>query len=395
MARILVISPTPSHPQDAGNRARIFSLLYTLKSAGHLVYFTFVKMEAGDETRMAIEWDGVFTIPYRWPSFIRKRLWDGWMRLLRQQKVLPYKIDDWYRPQISERLADIRDQVNPDVVLVEYCFFSKAFECFGDQTLKILDTHDILGGRQQLFFDRGLTPQWFYTTAEEEKKGLDRADIVLAIQERETEYFAQLTNRPVLTVGHLAHIPEVGNGPHEPAACRLLFVGSANQINVDALSWFVEKVFPTVRQEMPGIELEVAGACANSFHTSEGVVLTGPVSDLAPLYRRATAVINPVRFGTGLKIKSIEALANELPLITTRAGASGLEAWQGRAFIVADTAGEFTEAIRRIWASPELRSEMAEQARILISDYNRKVTVPLLKAIDDRIQSETNPAVSA
>ncbi len=312
-------------------------------------------------------------------------------RFLRQQKVLPYKIDDWYSPHISERLADIRDQVNPDVVLLEYCYLSKAFECFGKHTLKILDTHDILGDRQKLFFDQGLSPQWFYTTVAEETKGLDRADIILAIQEREGEYFAGLTSRPVLTVGHLAHIPEENDAPAETAALRLLFVGSANQINVDALSWFVEEIFPALRQEITGIELEVAGACATGFHAAEGLVLTGPVADLAPLYRRATAVINPVRFGTGLKIKSIEALAHGRPLITTTAGTSGLEAWQGRAFVVADNAAEFIEAIRQVWASSELRAEMVGQARIMINDYNRKAAVPLLKAIDDGKTAEHSP----
>jgi len=385
MANILVISPTPSHPQNAGNRARIFSLLTSLKFAGHRVHFVFVKMEEGDGVQMAREWDGYFEIPFKLPRMWRKRILEKWAGLFRLHKVVPFKIDDWYDPRISSYLKEIRDRVKPDVVLVEYTYLSKAFKCFGNQYLKILDTHDILGDRLQLFFALGLRPDFFYTTPAEEKKGLDRADIILAIQDNETKYFQQFTSKTVLTVGHLATIPEAADEKIDFNAPRLLFIGSVNQPNLHGLSWFIKDVLPLVRNKIPGIELEIVGACAGSFQATEGVILTGPVSDLGPIYRRAAVVINPVRFGTGLKIKTIEALAHGRPLVTTSAGASGLESWRGRAFIVAESADKFAEEIMLLWMNQERRLQLSSEARRLVHEYNQNIFDPLKRQIEAEI----------
>ena len=54
--KILVISPTPSHPQSAGNRARIFSLIKNMQSMGHDVYFLFLAREHGDIEAMRRYW---------------------------------------------------------------------------------------------------------------------------------------------------------------------------------------------------------------------------------------------------------------------------------------------------------------------------------------------------
>jgi len=236
MASILVISPTPSHPQDAGNRARIFSLLGALKNAGHRVHFVFVASEAGDEAAMAVAWDGYDSLSYRRPGdrWLKKKF-DRWLLKLGRSDVLPYRVDDWYTPDLAAQLQAIRDRVRPDVVLVEYVFLSRAFDCFGPGVLKILDTHDIFGDRHSMYLDHGLKPVFFYTTRQQEKKGLDRADLILAIQDEEAAHFKQLTHRKVMTVGHLVDFPALTK-PSGNSINRLLFVGSANHINVDGIS---------------------------------------------------------------------------------------------------------------------------------------------------------------
>ncbi len=381
MAKILVISPTPTHPQDAGNRARIFSLLSGLKAGGYQVHFAFVKTEVGDEVAMAGAWDGFFPISYRRPTDRwLKKICDECAKQLGISWVFPYRIDDWYTTEISRQLSEIRQQVQPNVVLVEYVFLSGAFQCFGPETLKVLDTHDIFGNRHRLYQQNGMVPQWFYTTVAEEKKALDRADAILAIQDEEAAYFLQLTERPVLTVGHLVHTP-TPVAEEEVLANRLLFVGSANPINVDALHWFLKEVFPLVRRRLPNIELEVVGECAKMIPTEDGLIPRGRVADLAPYYRNAMVVINPMRFGTGLKIKTTEALAHGRPLVTTSVGAAGFEEWKNKGFLVADTPEDFAGAIERLCDDAELRAALQEQCRDLIASYNRTVLTPLTEML--------------
>ncbi len=378
MARLLIISPTPTHPRDAGNRARIFSLLAALKAAGHQIYFAFVKMETGDEEAMAITWDGFYTIPCDRPrDRLFKRIADDCSRRVGSKFLLPYGIDDWYAPGISLELEKIRRQVKPDAVIVEYAFLSRAFECFGRDTLKILDTHDIFGDRHRMYLQNGMMQQWFYTSIPGEKKALDRADLILAIQKNEAAYYAGLTERQIITVGHV--IPSLGENMNETGkAGRLLFVGSGNPINIDALKWFIQNVFPVIRQRDTGIELEVAGDAASAFPSHEGIIPTGPVPDLTPHYCSATAVINPVQFGTGLKIKTLEALAMHKPLITTSAGALGLEEWKDQAFLSADDPLEFGGCILRVLSSPELRNALSRKCAEFSVINNATAIRPLL-----------------
>lgn len=382
MAKILVISPTPTHPPDAGNRARIFSLLTGLKSTGHQVHFAFVKRETGDEAAMSDAWNGFYPLTYQRPADRwLKRKYDKWAKRIGIDGVLPYRIDDWYTEEITTQLETIRQQVHPDIVMVEYVFFSKAFECFGPKILKVLDTHDIFGDRHKLYHQNSMTPLWFYTTIAQEKTALDRADVILAIQEDEAAYFRRLTKQKVITVGHMVHCSTkvaLAAGGTE----RLLFIGSANPINVDGLRWFLEKVFPLVRRQLPDVELEVVGECADKVTAADGIILTGRVVNLAPHYQRATLVVNPIRFGTGLKIKAIEALAYGRPLVTTRVGAAGMEEWAGRAFLVADTPEEFAEGIRMICSSASIQSELVGNAIKLSRENNASAAQPLFEAID-------------
>ena len=360
-------------------------MLSGLKASGHSVFYVFVRTEAcSDDEGMAGAWDGFFSIPYRRPNNRwLKRKYDKGLKLLKLGRVLPvlpYRVDDWYTREITEQLLKISQQVKPDVVLVEYVFLSKVFECFGPDTLKILDTHDIVGNRHRLYQKNDIAPQWFYTSVAQEKKALDRADVVIAIQDEEATYFRQLTRHKVITVGHMVQVSH-GDEQADNKTNHLLFVGSSNPINVEALRWFLRDVFPLVRVQLPHIELEVVGGCAEKISARDGLILTGRAIDLASHYRRAKAVINPVRFGTGLKIKAIEALAYGRPLITTRAGAAGLEKWAERAFLVAETPEEFAEAIRKVCCVEDLCDSLTKSAIEFTKTYNREALRPLLSEI--------------
>jgi len=382
MAKILVISPTPTHPQDAGNRARICSLLSELRAAGHQIGLAFVAMEEGDLAAMQAAWGRFWILPYSRPAERRLKHWgDQLLKAAGSDLVMPYGIDDWFDNSLLLALAGIAKQFRPDVALVEYAFLSKAFEAFPQVTLKLLDTHDALANRHHRLRQAGLPPMWFYTTTAGEKKALQRADCILAIQEEERLGFSALTRRPAITVGHLARFDQepwrnAGGGK------RLLFVGSVNPLNVAALNWFVEAVFPLLRQRCPEVCLEIVGDCAQKIPAGEGLLLTGRVEDLGPCYRRATAVVNPVRTGTGLKIKAIEALAMGCPMVSTRIGCTGLETGAGKAFYVADTADEFAEAVHAILVSEERQIALSRAALAFSREYNCQALQPLLSYLE-------------
>jgi hypothetical protein len=120
---------------------------------------------------------------------------------------------------------------------------------------------------------------------------------------------------------------EVSGDARIPAERRVLYVASANPMNIRGLRDFLRFAWPTIRQEVPDAELLVAGGVSEAIaDDTPGVVRLGHVTNekLDDLYRRARVVINPAHAGTGIKIKTIEALSRLRPIVTWPTGVDGL-----------------------------------------------------------------------
>lgn len=370
--RILIVSPTPTHPQTAGNRARIYGLITSLKNLGHDVYFCFIQCERGDESSMRMVWGSHFiSLPYSRPR--RKRIdWKRRIRLLINPDVKhSCTIDEWYDPAIDDPISEYHDLLSFDAVIVEYVFLSRVLDLFGPDVLKIIDTHDVFTDRHLKYLQNGLTPRWYSTSREEEAKGLKRADIVLAIQDKEREYFSGITDRKVITVGHLVslHEPVRSNEPCK----RILFVASDNTINKDTLESFISGHLPVIRKSIPDVDLAIAGSICNSVADQAGITKLGAVDDLTPAYESAAVVINPVRFKTGLSIKNLEALGFSKPLVTSPAGCDGMEDGAGQAFHVARDMNEFSQYIIRLLTDTDYAHGTAEEAYKYAATRNQKL----------------------
>jgi glycosyltransferase involved in cell wall biosynthesis len=260
-------------------------------------------------------------------------------------------IDDWCPRWFRRRVATVVPRWKPDVLLVEYVFLSACLEELpdaGPPVLRLIDTHDVMHLREAAYADAGLPVGWFHTTLAEERRGLSRADVVLAIQENDAEVFrSMLPGKTILVVPH--------GHPVEPAApsaahpSRLLFVGSYNEFNVSGLLWFLAEVWPGLREKAPDVELVVCGNIAGSLPSPPpGVSLLGVVRSLAEAYAQSRIVINPIRGGTGLKVKVAEALCHGRPVVSTGVGALGVATGERHGVIVADTPSAFAAEVLRL-----------------------------------------------
>jgi glycosyltransferase involved in cell wall biosynthesis len=111
-------------------------------------------------------------------------------------------------------------------------------------------------------------------------------------------------------------------------------------------------------------------------------VILGVVDDLTPVYASARMAVNPVRFSTGLSIKSIEALGYAMPLVTTTAGAAGLAGKLGPAAIVADDDREFAGAVVRLLKDDAAVAGMSRAAHAFSLAWNRECITSLAALIE-------------
>ena len=341
-------------------------LLSAIRDAGYLVHFAGVGMEQEERATLLPKVDRwVKNFDHRFSRSVRSTgLGQSLSRIV---ATLRPRTRDEAAPaseeaQSLDRLMDahwlgqmrtIQARERYVRVLVSYVFHSAFLEAFGQDCLKVLDTHDIFGGRKERLQAEGLTNNWFSTTVDEERHGLLRADRIIAIQDVEQRYFDQLLGgqREIRTVGHMqpARFVDLEVGSRN----RIGYFASDNTLNLEGFVWFQEYCWPRIVATCPEARLVVGGrVCRLISAPAQGVELLGEVADPMAFHAKSLFSINPMPGGTGLKIKTVEALAAGRPVIAFEAGAAGLGALVGRGLTVVTSTEDFAQTCLRLLRDP-------------------------------------------
>jgi len=335
---------------------------------GHDLHFLHIGAETGGNRElMQARWgDRFYFMPYTKPhagTGLTKRL-------RRFFKRMTLSIDDWYDPSLDKVLVSLSKVIQFDVVIVEYVVFSKALECFRKNVLKLVDTIDVFSNRHERMIGQGLQPGWYSASPQEEARGLNRADVVIAISEEDQRFLSGLTHQKVITLGHIVPLYEPIRQPSRTG--KMLFVGSSNPMNVQAIRFFANEVLPRVKMQYPPAQLLIAGTICELLEDRDDWAKLGKIEDLRPVYTAVDLVINPMIFGTGLSIKSLEALGHAKPLVTTSNGARGLIEGEGDAYLVADTPDEFSSAVVSVLSDARRSEELSRKAYEMVVRWNRR-----------------------
>ena len=170
--------------------------------------------------------------------------------------------------------------------------------------------------------------------------------------------------------------------PSEPGEPVLLYTGSMSYYpNIDAVKFFFSKVYGPLRQEVPDIRVQIVGhdppRQIRDLVKLPGVEVTGSVPDVRPYYNGATVFIVPLRLGGGTRLKIVEAMAMDLPVVSTTVGAEGLAIHPGENILIADDAASFAESVLRLLRDASLRKQIAEGGKRLAHDYDwMEITKP-------------------
>ena len=370
--KILVISPTPSHPPNAGNRIRILNMVRCLADHGHEVHFLYSDQEKGNTEMMKEYWgERFYRVEYEKMNHGRGEiLIDKLKKVFNDDQRYYSRVDADYNRMLDAEIIRLKELHRFDAVLVEYIFQSRAFLNFGQKTLKVIDTHDVMTDRHKLFLREGKKPVWYSTTRFQERKGVMRSDVIIAIQEREKEHFLRLApGKKVVNIGHIVPLKgPVSDAPRK----KLLFVGSNNPSNYYGIRDFLEKVFLSLRGSFPALELMIAGnICEKLPDGLEGVVKLGEIDDLEKAYDLSDIVINPLTVGTGLKIKMIEAMGLSKTVLSTEVGAEGIGG-RGEAYLPAESKDEYSNHLRNLFEDNGLYLRVCSSARRMAETYNRQ-----------------------
>jgi glycosyltransferase involved in cell wall biosynthesis len=187
----------------------------------------------------------------------------------------------------------------------------------------------------------------------------------------------------VRVIPNSIRIPEV-----QPLSGRpvLLFLGLyAYNPNAVAAEHLITRIWPFIRAACPEATLLIAGAgpeCIPPFtQRHPGVEYTGFVDDLDGLYRRSRVVCCPIQSGGGTRIKIIEAAAYGKPVVSTQAGAEGLDFVDGREILLRDNPRAFAETCIELLRDDAFCTSIGQAARTkAVARYDRESMIRLIQA---------------
>jgi glycosyltransferase involved in cell wall biosynthesis len=161
--------------------------------------------------------------------------------------------------------------------------------------------------------------------------------------------------------------------PTEHRNPTFLFMGSMGyDPNIDGACYFASQIFPLIRSQLPKAQLLIVGhspvASVSKLHNGDSIVVTGGVPDVGPYLEQATAVVVPIRFGGGTRIKILEAMAHARPVVSTTIGAEGLETEPNVHFLQCDDPQEFATACVMLWRDPQLCADLTRKAYQLVGE---------------------------
>jgi glycosyltransferase involved in cell wall biosynthesis len=169
-------------------------------------------------------------------------------------------------------------------------------------------------------------------------------------------------------------IAELQEHPPVPKEPIILMTGyMRDPANEDGVEWFVHHVWPKLRDRHPEIKFYIVGADPSPrikklVMNDHRIVVTGLVDDLRPYRNRARVMVSPVRLGSGMRTKVLEAMAFGLPVVSTSLGIAGIDAQTGVNCLVADTPELFTQSVSWLFTDRELSARMARNAQKLIQN---------------------------
>jgi glycosyltransferase involved in cell wall biosynthesis len=134
--------------------------------------------------------------------------------------------------------------------------------------------------------------------------------------------------------------------------------------NVDGATWFVNDIFPLVRERVPGARLALVGRASSDVEALGGVAgvdVRGYADVIEDELARADVVVVPLRDGSGTRIKILEAWAHHLPVVSTSIGAEGLDAESDRDLVLADDAHAFAKGVERVITDASMRRSLTDQ----------------------------------
>ena len=361
-------------PLEKGDKLRAYHFLRVMarQHRVHLVALSRHKPSAADIDELRTFCQSVHVIRFRWWHILGGLLWALWYRK-------PFQVGYFRSLFARNEVEKIAIGLRPEVIFAQLIRVVPLVERLHGN--KIIDFQDAFsmnmerraagsGGMAKALFRREARAVRRY-----ERLVFDTFDRHIIIAEPDRDAIDHPKRNTIRVVPNGVDFSWFQPDHISNKRFDILFTGNMGYPpNIDGACWLAREILPEVRKAIPGATLLLAGANpAMQVRRLEGkgIKVTGWLDDIRDAYNSASVFVAPMRSGSGLQNKLLEAMAMGLPCVTTPLANASLQAKPGRQILEADTTEEIAGAIARLLQMPSLASELADAGFAFVREqYN-------------------------
>ena len=410
--RLLYFAPKECWPPSTGAQLRNFYLARELANGGERVtYLGF----SDAHTRQA---DGGASYQFEnrnpvgeWcEDFVTVPLDSSYSPLKLARGLIgktPLPVLNYTTPAMQQTLAGLLEKYDFDIVQVEGLHLADYLPILRAARSKpklICDWHNVESELMQRYSEQERSaPRRAYAqlTARRmknmEKRIVQQFDAHVTVSERDREQLMEWSPAtPVHVIENGVNVEYYSpkEGQEERRRFRLVFIGSMDyHANTEAVTRFADSIWPRVYEKFPDLVFTIVGRNPTPEVTAlgekPGIEVTGRVRDVRPFCHEALASVVPLRIGGGSRLKILEAMASDLPIVSTRLGAEGIETKHGENILLADSDEDFVQAILTLCSDEKLGARLTKAGRQLVeATYDWPVLAARLRRIHEDLLAE-------
>lgn len=375
--RILQLTPKIPYPPDDGGKIGIFGITKYLALRGHKI--TLLSITTFDQTTDDISGLSEYCKIESVTMDTANNYIDMFLNVF---SSAPYTLSKYYGRPFLKKLNEVLARNQFDIVHVDHlhmAHYGKFIkECFDLPV--VLREHNVESTIWERYYKEISNPfkkayifiqyKKVYKYESEMTSYFDRCFMITEEDKRRIERMNPKVKACVIPAGVNTSFFYPLTLPIEPYS--IVLVGAMDWLpNVEGTLWFIERVWPLVKQKEPHSKLYVVGKNPPEEIrnlTGEDIIVTGFVEDVREYMAKAAVFVVPLKTGGGMRVKILNALAMGKAIVSTSVGCEGIDVENGKNIYIADTELEFAKGILELLEDSDKREKLGEEGLKLIKE---------------------------
>lgn len=288
----------------------------------------------------------------------------------------PYNIERFYCDNMKNKLEELLQSNKYDIVVFEGLHLHVYAEIIKEHSnaLLIMRSHNVESEiwKRKSGLETNLIKKWYLLWLSRkihayEKNSFEIYHRFIAISERDLGIYQDLGMKTAsFVLPYTIKSNAANKAKYEQYSPSIFFIGSFDWLpNYEGIRWFIEKVWSTIHADFPEWKLFIAGRkmdIADPIFQKAGIEALGEIPNTAEFMQRHPIMIVPLFFGSGIRIKIIEALFQGRIIVSTAIGAEGVHEKPETPIFIANDETTFLTALRALFKSKEVLDSLSKKS---------------------------------